>query len=345
MLTTATGSLALAAALLAPPADTAPSPMAPLARMIGGAWQATFESGTSMYETWSWGAGRQSIQMRTTGHGADGSPWRAFSVWYWHPDAEEIRMVARSPWAEGVSEGVLVIDETKAQVDFALHQRFEGNLLDRTMRAKWTFLGPNQYRDTLQEANAQGDYGTLIDPVYTRIDAAPPLNVEAPPLPATLQPLAPWIDGSWSVDTTGFPAEFADALAPFAHVHTTIERVPLCETVVLRAIGTKADGTSVPLLDAFAFHHVGEGALRYLVLFADGRVWEGGPEDRSAPDGETHLGLQFWTTGDDTGEHLFRALVLGRSADQRHWLRTEHIIEGERRKLLELRLKPGPDDD
>ena len=94
----AVGFVPFAAAAQDPPAKVA-DPMASFARMVGGEWRMTAQSGTSMFDTWHWGPGKHSLRVMTDGSGADGKPWRELQAVYWHPGRKQVRLLGLSPFA------------------------------------------------------------------------------------------------------------------------------------------------------------------------------------------------------------------------------------------------------
>src|SRR5262245_12640298 len=91
------------------PAQAA-NPTASFARMVGGEWKMTAAAGTSMFDTWHWGPGRHSMRVMTDGLGADGNPWRALGVVYWHPGRKQVCSLGLSPYGAGVAEGAIKFD-------------------------------------------------------------------------------------------------------------------------------------------------------------------------------------------------------------------------------------------
>ena len=244
--------------------DSGADHMASFACMLPGEWQVTFQSGTSMYHTWSWGPGEHSITRVTDGSGAGGEPWRSLHVYYWHPGLEEIRSLGLSPYARGVGEGPMTFDGTSGHAELTLHQT-PG---PRTMATRWTFDGPDAYVDELLEDTGSG-YETLVALKLERSNTIAERvvhGIEHAPEPTMfLQALTPMIDEVWttSIDSRSTTIE------------TTVEWIPHADYVHVQSHAVTMQGDRSLVLDAYAYHHTGTGRLRGLALTADGGVHEG----------------------------------------------------------------------
>lgn len=247
-------------------------PMASFARMIGGEWKMTAQSGTSMYDRWQWGPGQHSLRMVTEGEAADGSPWRALQVVYWHPGRMQIRLLTMHPDVPGVGRGV-----GDGTISFA------GDTLDasldlyqsrgpRKLRSRSVFEGPDKYHATLLESSGPGGYQPLADWDYFRVDDLTAKTSDIPEgalsLPDELRLFEPLVGHTW--DATG---EGEDGKGP--HFQSTFEFVPLAEYVYGRTVDVTGSGLQAHILDMYFYHHVGADALRCLALSGNGGVYEG----------------------------------------------------------------------
>lgn len=242
----------------------AADPMAPFARLIGGEWRVTAASGTSMFHTWNWGPGKHSVRVMTDGSGASGQPWRALQVYYWHPGRKRVCVWGASPYARSVSEGTIHFEGEAADGAMDLYQT-GGN---RKMGLRWTFDGPDRYRDTLLEDSGKG-FETLVefDQVRSRTTAARTPERAAPEHSDRLNALEPlW--GVWEAK-----GEWAKTSA--LHVQTTVEWVPYADAIYARVMALDAAGAPLHLLDAYVYHHTGANVLRCLALSNAGGVYEG----------------------------------------------------------------------
>lgn len=286
--------------------------MAPFGRMMPGEWKMTTESGISQFERWEWGPGQHSMRVLTDGFGADGHPWRALRVIYWHPRLREIRMLGISPYARGVSEGAIAVKGDFWEAFFDLDQIPS----HRVMSHRWSFDNSDSYRSMLLEAvpPAQPDYQMLAQWVYVRTE--PP----TPPRPfavdgitepsAFLQPLA-FLLGSWESTRN-------EANGDVLNTRTSVEWIPIADAIVARVSEARAESASITasvpasssassaadssaasslappsdphstnLLDIYLFDHTGRrrtalaagtshpATLRCLALARDGAVYEG----------------------------------------------------------------------
>jgi hypothetical protein len=257
----------------APVAD----PMASFARMVGGEWKMTAQSGKSMFHTWHWGPGNHSIREMTDGLGADGAPWRALGVMYWHPGHKQVRTLGLSPYAEGVAEGTISFDGETAEAVTDMYQTGHR----RKLKSVWKFDGPDKYHDELMEATGPGGYSPLA--AWDRVRVKPP-STKRPFAVAGAKPserlkaLEPLLGRTW------------EAKGDTLHTQSTVEWVPLTTGAYVRVMTPKTDGEPGHLLDAYVYHHTGTGKLRCLALTDRGGVSEG---DVTASDG----GLQIDLTG------------------------------------------------
>lgn len=275
------------------------TPMGSFARLLGGAWKMTAQSGTSMYDRWQWGPGQHSLSMTTEGEAADGSPWRALQVVYWNPGQKQIRLLSMHPDVPGVGRGVgdgtitFVGDTLEATVD--LYQA-RG---PRKLRWLSIFEGPDNFHTTLLEANGSEVYRPLTAWNYARVDESF-VNTTAIPeqalgLSKELSVLESIIGHTWDADGK---RESGQEL----HIQSTFEYVPLAEYVYGRTVGVADNGTSTHLLDLYFYHDVGTDALRCLALSEDGGVHEG---DVTAPEAGA---LQIDVRGYENGDAIARVI-------------------------------------
>lgn len=236
------------------PSSKAAEPMGTFARLVGGEWRQTAQSGKSMFHTWHWGPGKHSVRRMTDGSGAGGEPWREVQVFYWHPAHKQVRGLGVSPFARGVSEGTITFEGETAEGVFDLHQT--GGR--RGMGLRWAFDGPDKYRETLLERSGPGGLKPLVEweHVRSKPPATPrPRTVEGAKPSDRLDALGPLLGHTWEADRS----------------RATIEWVPLADAVYARVVGK--DGEH--LLDAYVYHHTGADVLRCLALSRRGGVYEG----------------------------------------------------------------------
>jgi hypothetical protein len=244
------------------------NPMASFARMVPGEWRMTAQSGTSMFGTWHWGPGQHSIREMTDGLGARGEPWRELQVMYWHPGRKQVRLLGLSPFARGVSEGAIQFEGETADAALDLYQT-GGH---RKMGLRWTFDGPDKYRETLLEATGAEGLQPLAewDHIRSRTPTARPRTVEgAPKASERLKALAPLLDHTWEARGRW------DRGNAF-HIRSTFEWIPILEAVYARVLAPSQDSEPTHLLDAYFYHHTGTDMLRCLALSNRGGVYEGG---------------------------------------------------------------------
>jgi hypothetical protein len=298
------------------PEVKAASPMAPFARMEGGEWRVTFESGASQFDVWTWGPGRHSMQGQTHGCGAIGEPWRALTVVYWHPGREQVRLLALSPFARGVSEGTMRFEGEIVDAEFDLHQT--GG--PREMGQRWTFDGPDRYLATLWDAGHPplGEWEYVRSTKLT--EKRPRTGDEAPRPSKHLRVFESLLGHAWE-------ARGKWATGEAIHIRSTFEYVPYADGIHVRTVALTADGEPTHLLDAYLYHHTGTGALRCLALSSRGGVYEG---DVTVLEGGA---LQLDLTGSEGDEILPRVVRLDLEEDgtlrQRAWSR-----EGTERTLI-----------
>ncbi|MBL9120979.1 MAG: hypothetical protein JNL80_13805 [Phycisphaerae bacterium] len=297
-------------------------PMIDLGRLIGGEWVMTATSGTSMYSTSHWGPGRHSVRTMTHGFAADGSPWRELEVAYWDPGRNEVRTLGLSPFANGVSEGVITARENGWEAIDDLYQTG----VHRRVIWRVNFEGPDSFRSELLERTAPDTIVPLTSWEITRSTTLAPMSPlpesAALDIPEPLQPLKPLLGRTWQ--TTGF--------------QTTLEWVPLAAGIYARVIRTGHSGEPEHLIDAYLYHHTGSNAVRCLAL-SSGGVYEGDLTVRD--DGSLRLDLQ----GDEGGHTLQRTVRIEFESDGTLRQRVWSAPNTEGTPLLDLRhtaLVPAP---
>lgn len=247
-------------------------PMEHFARMIGGEWKMTAQSGTSMCDTWHWGPGRHSMRVVTEGEAADGSPWHALEVVYWHPGRRQVRRLSMHPFipgiGRGVGEGATRFDGDTADAVFDLYQ----SRVPRRLRLHSIFEGPDKYHATLSEATGRDYYEYLAGWHYFRVKAS---STKRPAIPETsrglsqqLKALEPLVGHIWEAKGLGIAGNSF-------HIQSTFEYVPLAEYVYARTVALNDSGAPTHINDVYFFHHVGTGTLRCLALSEMGGVDEG----------------------------------------------------------------------
>jgi hypothetical protein len=251
-----------------PAAAEVANPMAGFARMVPGEWRVTAQSGTSMFHTWHWGPGKHSMRRMTDGADAAGNPWRQLKVVYWHPGRKQVCLLGLTPFARGVMEGTMRFEGETADAIFDLYQT--GGR--RKMGLRWTFDGPDKYRETLLEATGPAGLTPLAewDHVRSRTRIATrPRSAEGAPKPSErLKVLEPLLGHTWEARGNW------DSGNAF-HVQSTFEWVPIIEAIYARVLAPSKDGDPTHLLDAYFYHHTGTNALRCLALSNRGGVYEG----------------------------------------------------------------------
>lgn len=245
------------------------NPMASFARMVRGEWRVTAQSGTSMFHTWHWGPGQHSMRRMTDGADAAGNPWRQLKVVYWHPGRKQVCVLGLSPFDRSVMEGTMTFEGETADAVFDLYQT-NGR---RKMGLRWTFDGPDEYRETLLEAAGPAGLTPLAewDHVRSRTRTATrPRSAEGAPKPSErLKVLEPLLGRTWEARGNW---DSGNAL----HIQSTFEWVPIIEAIYARVLAPSKDGEPTHLLDAYFYHHTGTNALRCLALSNRGGVYEGG---------------------------------------------------------------------
>lgn len=302
----------------APAPAAVPGPMAGFARMIPGAWQVTFASGERGIDTWDWGPGKHSVRAG------------ALEVFYWHPGRGQVCMLSLHPdipgVGRGVGEGTIRFDGDLAEGVFDLYQ--PPGL--RKMGLRWSFAGPDEYRDTLLEESGAGGLGTLAEWVRVRVPRpteTPPHEVrEAPTTSEHLKAFRPLLGGAWEAlgDAAGGSA---------APLRATFAWIPDYVHAQVHAPGQDGDGASTHLLDAYVYEHVGTGALRCLALSHRGGVVEG---DVTVLEGGA-LQLDLEAHERDRVDRLVVRLDLedGATLRQRAW----SVAGAERTPLFDVRLR------
>lgn len=268
------------------------APMERFARFLGGAWKMTAQSGTSMYDRWAWGPGKHSMRVTTEGEAADGSPWRALRVEYWHPGYKQVRLLSMHPdvpgIGRGVGDGTIRFDGDTVEATVDLYQtRGPRKLLWRSI-----FTGPDNFRTTLFETNGSDGYQPLTAWDYSRVDESghslPDNPDEALRLPDELSVFASLIGHTWDAEGKGEADEGI-------HVQSSFEYVPLAEYVYGRTVSVAESGTQAHTLDVYLYHHVGTNALRCFALSNSGSVYEG---DVTVPEvGALQINVQGYESG------------------------------------------------
>lgn len=314
-------------------ANTTPSPertnvdaaeaMASFARMVPGEWRQTAQRGTSTFDTWHWGPGRRSMRVMTDGSGSQvvPEPWRELQVFYWHPGRAEVRLLGLSPFARGVSEGTIRFDGETAEGVFDAWQT-QGR---RKLGLRWTFDGPDRYRDVLLEERGSDGLQPMNAWVHVRSAEPPaprdPVDAEPPEHSGFLKPLEPLLGHTWEA-----------AIAPSGGVaRTTFEWIPYADGIYARTVVLTGGGEPEHALDAYFFHHTGLGRLRCLALWESGAVFEG---DVTVLDGGA---LQLDLTAYEADRATPRVVRIDFEADgtlrQRDW----SIAGAERTLVLDVR--------
>lgn len=232
--------------------------------MIPGEWRVTAQSGKSIFHTWHWGPAQKSMRVMSDGHGANGDPWRALNVYYWHPGRQKIVHLGLSPFADGVSEGTIAIEGETVTGEFDLFQTGD----HRKMAIRWQFDGPDKFHETLLESTGGAKYQPLAEWDHLRIAAQPRVPERDSKLSEPLKIFEPLLGKTWEARGTWLQG---DAL----HFRTKIEWIPLAKVLYFRVTAPSEGGDPVHLVDAYLFHHTGSKSLRTLVLTNQGGIYEG----------------------------------------------------------------------
>lgn len=240
--------------------------------MVGGQWKVTAQSGTSMYDTWHWGPGMHSMRMTTQGEAADGSPWLALQVVYWHPGRKQACLLSIHPdipgIGRGVGDGVIRFDGDTLEANFSLYQ----NRGLRKLRSHSVFKGLDNFRTTLLESSGPDGYQPLAAWDYFRVNETtatmPGIPESALSLPEELRVLESFVGQTWESKGKGENGEDF-------HVQSTFEYIPLAEYVYAHSVDLTDSNVQSHKLDMYFYHHVGTDALRCLALSRDGGVYEG----------------------------------------------------------------------
>lgn len=300
--------------------------MKSFSRFMGGEWGITFESGTSMFDTWGWGPGRHSARVQTGGSAANGEPWRSQVVYYWHPAREQICLFGLSTFMKGVSEGTMSFDGETGEAFFGLFQAGRR----REMSLRWKFNGRDEYHEQLLEATDGARFETLVEFDYRRSEtphARAPQEVEGKPQPsAEIEVLEPLIGRT-------FEARGEQTAGGALHIRSSFEWVPYADYVYARTLSLNGKGEPTHLLDAFVYHHNQTGRLHCLALSKQGGVYEG--ELSVLADGALQLDLTG-SVGDRVVPHVVR-FDFGADGGlrQRVWSHEQ----SQRRLLLDLQLE------
>jgi hypothetical protein len=236
----------------------------------------TVESGYKMHDRWHWGPGNHSLRGMTHGHAANGDPWRAVNVMYWHPGHKEIRSWGTNPFSRSVFDGVTTVKDGKIEFVADLYQ--VGNLRKVTFETE--FDGPDKHFFRLFEETSPGTKTRMFELVYHRAAAITPVAIpeadKAPKPSALTEQLVSQIAGAWQSTGTA-TGTWLSGSSP--QVESTFEWVPYADGVYASVIASPANGgESTQLLDIYLYHHTGRGVLRCLALSnrgPTGGVYEG----------------------------------------------------------------------
>lgn len=245
-------------------------PLARFARMVGGEWRVTFQSGTSAFDSWHWGPGKYSMRNGTGGSDAVGNPWGG-EVMYWHPGRKQVCLLSLHGdipgVGRGVSEGTITFEGETADGVFDLYQ--PGGR--REMGLRWIFDGPDRYHSILLEATGPDGLEPMNEWDFVRVkerSATRRSTTEEAPIPSEhLKAFQALLGCTW--EARGDSAT-GDAFC----IQSTFEWVP-SEAIHARTLALGRDGEPAHLLDMYLYQHVGTGALRCLALSNRGGVHEG----------------------------------------------------------------------
>lgn len=307
------GLVALPACEALPPEKPDPvaavGPIADFARLVGGEWQVTFANGTRGVHVWRWGPGKHSLVRATHGLGGTSHAW-AGDVLYWHPLSQQVRMLSLHEEipavGRGVGEGTIAFAGETAIGSLDLMQ--PRGL--RKLGTRWTFSGPDHYRDELLEDTGSG-LAPLAEWEYSRVPArtaavATPAPTATEPS-GTLRAFTPLLDHLWQA-RRGADGVAGSDRAPARSSQVTFAWIPSFEVIAARSesVATAADAPT-QLLEAWVYRPITPGPPRCLVLTHRGDVYDGevgelasggirlvlnGCEDGRAAQREVHLELE-----------------------------------------------------
>jgi len=305
-----------------------PAPMKPFERFVGGEWRVTWNSGTTSFDTWSWGPGRWSPLAVTDGSDAAGNPMLGQQVVYWHPGFGQVRTLG----GDGAGAGTIEFDGELATASVELSQRGA----PRKLMARYAFAGPDRYRETLLEdlgaagfaVLTQWDYARSLEPSKSRrSDVAGDRD-----LPDWFEPLAPLLRGAWESGR-----ERADGRSD--RTRSTFEWIPWCGAIHVRSVAPSEDGETALLLDAWLYRHAASPELRCLALTSSGGVYEG--RVAVERDGALQLDLQAY----EDGQVGARVVRLDPDPDGTLRERVWRVESGARTLLLDTRHDPVEHDE
>lgn len=220
------------------------------------------------------------MREMTEGFAGDGQPWHEVRVFYWHPGRQQVCVWGVSPFAQGVSEGTISFDSRTAEGVFDVQQfGFDPNKNGgrRKLGLRWTFDGPDMYRDVLLEDTGKG-FETLAEWDHFRINppAAPPrANEVAVPRPSDrMKAFEPLLASTW--EGHGKLLWGGEAAGQASRIQTTFEWTPYAEAIYARTLVLTDDGEPTHLLDAYIHHYAGTNSLRCRAFTKSGGVYEGG---------------------------------------------------------------------
>ncbi|WP_272084150.1 hypothetical protein [Nannocystis bainbridge] len=241
-------------------------PMASFARMLPGSWRVTNPNGTSQTDTWYPGPGDLSLRVETDGTDGSGSPWRELVVLFWHPGRAQVRLLGFNPYARSVAEGHITFAGDSAEAEIVMHQT-PGR---RDLVQRWSFAGPDNYREALLERRGAGGLGLLAEWDYFRVPTPAAIVRTDPPPTASerLQDLVALVGPTWQAR-----GEWAGGGA--FDLQTSFTWIPYADVIHARTTARTESGESKHLLDAYLYHHTGADQLRCLALSDRGGVYEG----------------------------------------------------------------------
>jgi hypothetical protein len=173
-----------------------------------------------------------------------------------------------------VTEGTIRFEGEAAEGVSDLYQ----TTAHRKMALRWTFDGPDVYRDELLEDTGAG-FEPLAQWEHVRSGAAPAL--QPPPaesalrVPERLKALAPLLGSTWDAKGEA-KGEWGGGAGDAFHARTSFELVPYAEAMYARTVLMNGED-EMHLLDVYLYRHTGNKTLRCLALAnrAGGSVYEG----------------------------------------------------------------------
>eukprot|EP00913_Durusdinium_trenchii_P006249 g5861.t1 len=284
-----------------------------LGRLVPGEWRLGVMNGSVQVDRWRWGAGRRSLIGHTLNSKGDGeSTSGVLRVIYRHPTRKETMALAISRGGL-VWEGAVTPGDERVVFDMTLDY---ADGLERAIMYEWAFESPDRYRTSwMMDGGERVPPGTT-DWLYLRAEERPAPPEDPAGVSEAFAGLEQIIGRAW---------ESGDG------ARVSFDWVRHAEVLHLRAVESEILDGEAPEYDAFVYAHPGHGGLRYLAVWATGRVDEGDARvgadglveleyDRLEAGGVTRGAGRFELTGD--GSYRQRVWRI-----EAHGLELDHVVE------------------